>query len=55
MNKKIAMLEVRIGAKMTETCQTTTAPLQDIKEMVTVVRDSQQKMCRAIEHMSNEL
>ena len=55
VNKKIAVLEAKLESKMNETHQTTATTLQGINEIVAALRDSQQKMWRVIECMSNEL
>ena len=38
-----------------EVCEATTSTLQDIKNQVAVIRESQEKMWRSIDGMSKEL
>ena len=52
VDQKIAVLEARLEARMNETRQITATHLQEIKDLVVVVEESQQKMCGAIERMS---
>ena len=51
LDQKISSLDMRVKVKYNETYQETTSKLQEIKDQVTVIRESQEKMCRAIDGM----
>ena len=55
VDKEIATQETRWEVKMSEIRQSTVTRLQEIKDFMAAVRDSQQKMWGAIERMSKEL
>ena len=55
VNRKVVLLEARVEAKVNEVRQDTTSLLEDLKAIVAVVRESQEKMGQAMERMGNEL
>ena len=55
INQKVVLLEAHVEAKVNEVRQGTTSLLEELKATVVVVRESQEKMGRAMERMSNEL
>ena len=55
VDKDIEVLETRLMVKMNEAHQTMATRLQEIKDSVMVVGDSQWKMWRVIKRMSKEL
>ena len=48
-------LETQLTHRMNENCQTTAIHLPEISDLVTTVKDSQQKMWRAIKGINNDL
>ena len=55
LNRKVVSLEVYMEARLNEVHQDTTSTLQELKETVAVVRESQEKVRRAIDGMSKEV
>ena len=55
INQKVVSLEACMEAKVNEVREDTTPLLGELKTIVAVVRESQEKMGQAMERMSNEL
>ena len=55
LNKKVVSLEARVEAKANEIRQDTASTLEELKVIVAPVRESQERMWRAIDNMSKEV
>ena len=55
IDKEITVVKTKLMVKMNEDHQTTATRLQEIKDSVAVVQNSQQRMWGTIERISNDL